>query len=236
MPSLDDANAGGRAAAQTAAGRAARDAANFVPADQDKKLPLIQQLAAQTLGPIAAARARHAAAERRRECRRAQRASPTAQRARRQWQTAPAPTPPSGSPPTLTQAGAGRAGASAAHGAGGLHRCRCKSTLADLRNYLQAEPVSVDNLPADIKRQWLAADGRARVEIAPKGNTNDNEVLRSFARAVLAVVSERRRRPDLDPGIRQHRRARPSSRPAPVRCCRSRSCCGSCCGASATCC
>ena len=30
-------------------------------------------------------------------------------------------------------------------------------------------------------------DGRARVEVSPKGNTNDTEVLRSFARAVLAV-------------------------------------------------
>ena len=35
--------------------------------------------------------------------------------------------------------------------------------------------------------QWLKPDGRARVEVYPKGDPNDNEVLRQFARAVLAV-------------------------------------------------
>ena len=34
---------------------------------------------------------------------------------------------------------------------------------------------------------WMAPDGRARVEVAPKGNANDNEEMRRFARAVLAV-------------------------------------------------
>ena len=38
-----------------------------------------------------------------------------------------------------------------------------------------------------LKRQWVTPDGRARVEVSPKGDTNDTEVLRSFARAVLAV-------------------------------------------------
>ena len=62
-----------------------------------------------------------------------------------------------------------------------------KNDIAELQNYLQAKPVSADNLPADIKRQWLTADGQARVEIAPSGNTNDTEVLRTFARTVLAA-------------------------------------------------
>ena len=38
-----------------------------------------------------------------------------------------------------------------------------------------------------LKQQWVAPDGRARVEVAPNGNTDDTEVFRSFARAVLAV-------------------------------------------------
>ena len=33
----------------------------------------------------------------------------------------------------------------------------------------------------------MTPDGRARVEVAPKGNANDNEEMRQFARAVLAV-------------------------------------------------
>jgi uncharacterized protein len=62
-----------------------------------------------------------------------------------------------------------------------------ETALAQLRGFLGAEPVTRENLPQAIKNQWVAADGRARVEVAPKGNTNDTEVLRSFARTILAV-------------------------------------------------
>ena len=59
--------------------------------------------------------------------------------------------------------------------------------IAQLRGFLTAQQISRDNLPAALKQLWVTPDGRARVEVAPKGNTNDTEVLRSFARAVLAV-------------------------------------------------
>jgi predicted RND superfamily exporter protein len=59
--------------------------------------------------------------------------------------------------------------------------------VAGLRANLKAAPVTQDNLPESLKRQWVAANGRARVEVSPKGDTNNTEVLRDFARAVLAV-------------------------------------------------
>ena len=59
--------------------------------------------------------------------------------------------------------------------------------IAQLRGFLTAQQISRDNLPAALKQLWVTPDGRARVEVAPKGDTNDTEVLRSFARAVLAV-------------------------------------------------
>jgi hopanoid biosynthesis associated RND transporter like protein HpnN len=59
--------------------------------------------------------------------------------------------------------------------------------LDGLRNTLQAEPITDTTLPPDLTAQWLKPDGRARVEVYPKGDPNDNEVLRQFARAVLAV-------------------------------------------------
>lgn len=59
--------------------------------------------------------------------------------------------------------------------------------LAELRNLLQAAPVSLETLPADLKNSWIAADGRNRVEVLPKGDPNDNETLRTFARQVLAA-------------------------------------------------
>ena len=62
-----------------------------------------------------------------------------------------------------------------------------ETATGQLRGFLGAQKVTKDNLPQALKQQWLAADWRARVEIAPKGNTNDTEVLRQFARAILSV-------------------------------------------------
>ena len=62
-----------------------------------------------------------------------------------------------------------------------------ETATGQLRGFLGAQKVTKDNLPQALKQQWIAADGRARVEIAPKGNTNDTEVLRQFARAILSV-------------------------------------------------
>jgi hypothetical protein len=62
-----------------------------------------------------------------------------------------------------------------------------KTALEDLRSGLKAQPVKLDRLPADLKRDWLTPDGRALVDVSPTGDPNDNEVLRKFATAVLAV-------------------------------------------------
>jgi hopanoid biosynthesis associated RND transporter like protein HpnN len=59
--------------------------------------------------------------------------------------------------------------------------------LDDLRNMLRAQPVTLKTLPQDLVRDWMTPDGRARLEVVPKGDPNDNEVMREFARAVLAV-------------------------------------------------
>ncbi len=58
---------------------------------------------------------------------------------------------------------------------------------AQLRNYLSAQKITKDNLPQQIKRLWVTPDGHARVEVSPKGNVNNTDVLRTFAQAVLAV-------------------------------------------------
>jgi hypothetical protein len=59
--------------------------------------------------------------------------------------------------------------------------------LAGLNAGLQAQTVTTANLPAELKSQWITADGKARVEASPTGDTNDTAVLRGFARAVLAT-------------------------------------------------
>ena len=62
-----------------------------------------------------------------------------------------------------------------------------KNDLDDLRNLMQARQVSFENLPPEIVNNWRAIDGNILVEAVPKGDPDDNETLRAFARAVLSV-------------------------------------------------
>lgn len=62
-----------------------------------------------------------------------------------------------------------------------------KVTLDQLKNSLQAQPVSLKTLPADLVAGWKTKDGLIRVEALPRGDPNDNETLRTFANAVLAA-------------------------------------------------
>jgi hopanoid biosynthesis associated RND transporter like protein HpnN len=59
-----------------------------------------------------------------------------------------------------------------------------KTMLGLLRSALSAEPVAREQLPADLVSDWVAADGRARIEVSPKGDANDNAVLERFVAAV----------------------------------------------------
>jgi hopanoid biosynthesis associated RND transporter like protein HpnN len=54
-----------------------------------------------------------------------------------------------------------------------------------LRKSLNPQMVTMNTLPSDLVRDWVAPDGRARVEAVPKGDPNDTNVLRNFAIAVL---------------------------------------------------
>jgi uncharacterized protein len=62
-----------------------------------------------------------------------------------------------------------------------------KMDLAGLQKYLQASLITTENLPPDIKRQWVTPDGKSRAEVSPKGDINDTEFIRRFARAMLAI-------------------------------------------------
>jgi hopanoid biosynthesis associated RND transporter like protein HpnN len=60
-----------------------------------------------------------------------------------------------------------------------------KVVLEQLKNSLQAQPVSLKTLPADLVNSWKTKDGLQRVEALPRGDPNDNDTLRKFAGAVL---------------------------------------------------
>jgi len=63
-----------------------------------------------------------------------------------------------------------------------------RTALDDLRNLFKAHEVTLANLPPYIKNQWVTPDGQARIDVAPSGDSNDNTVLRNFARAVQSVA------------------------------------------------
>jgi uncharacterized protein len=60
-----------------------------------------------------------------------------------------------------------------------------KSDLDDFRRLLQAKPITLEGLPPDVVRDWVAKTGDIRVQATPKGDPDDNENIRKFARAVL---------------------------------------------------
>jgi hopanoid biosynthesis associated RND transporter like protein HpnN len=59
--------------------------------------------------------------------------------------------------------------------------------LDSLQASLRTTLVTRASLPPDLTRDWVTLDGHARVSIAPKDDPGDNDAMRRFARAVLAV-------------------------------------------------
>jgi hopanoid biosynthesis associated RND transporter like protein HpnN len=62
--------------------------------------------------------------------------------------------------------------------------------LARVRASLQAGPVTLDSLPADLVSDWIAKDGRARIQLFPKAEFRTDEGLWRFARAVQATAPD----------------------------------------------
>ena len=63
-----------------------------------------------------------------------------------------------------------------------------KTMLERLRAILSPRPVDMNAIPADLKADWLARDGRARVQVSVRGDPNDRPTLRRFAEAVRAIA------------------------------------------------
>jgi hopanoid biosynthesis associated RND transporter like protein HpnN len=62
--------------------------------------------------------------------------------------------------------------------------------LDQIRNLLAAQPVTLQSLPAQMKRDWMTPDGRAKIQVLPKGNAADNAVLKRFAKAVQTLAPD----------------------------------------------
>ncbi|MGN7127227.1 MMPL family transporter [Methylorubrum thiocyanatum] len=62
-----------------------------------------------------------------------------------------------------------------------------KTLMSRLSGLLDPKKITLDNLPKPLKAEWVTSDGRARIEVHPKGDSNDDQVLRHFAKEVLSI-------------------------------------------------
>lgn len=62
------------------------------------------------------------------------------------------------------------------------------TALDQVRAMLAAEPVTLDTLPPDLKRDWLTPDGHARVQVYPSGDPQARAAQARFAHAVESVA------------------------------------------------
>lgn len=64
------------------------------------------------------------------------------------------------------------------------------TVLDQLRAALSAQAVDVAALPADLRREWVSPNGRNRVQVFAKGDSNDDATLENFTNAVRTVAPE----------------------------------------------
>ncbi len=62
--------------------------------------------------------------------------------------------------------------------------------LGQTRASLLAQPVAMKDLPNDLVRDWVTDDGRARIQVFPKGDSNENATLKRFAQAIQAMAPQ----------------------------------------------
>ncbi len=60
--------------------------------------------------------------------------------------------------------------------------------LDDLRDVLNAEPVTQSSIPPDVSRDWLLPDGRARVQVIPAEHVRGSVGLHEFVSQVTSVA------------------------------------------------
>ena len=60
-------------------------------------------------------------------------------------------------------------------------------TMDKLRLGLDAEPISLESLPAELRDRWLSKTGLYRIQVTPKKDLNDLENLREFIQEAQKV-------------------------------------------------
>jgi hopanoid biosynthesis associated RND transporter like protein HpnN len=62
--------------------------------------------------------------------------------------------------------------------------------LNQIHALLQAAPVTIETLPADLVADWITKDGRARIQVFPRAGRDDDESLRRFSDAIEKIAAD----------------------------------------------
>lgn len=65
-----------------------------------------------------------------------------------------------------------------------------KLYLAQLRARLSGTPASIDDIDSGLRRNWITPDGRAKIEVYPKGNARNYKTLAAFTKAVRQIAPQ----------------------------------------------
>ena len=152
---------------------------SFVPADQEEKIAILRDLA-NLLGPTLNSPERKAppSPEALVEA-----VSQAADKLDQVAATSPAAAAAAGG--LRRVAGAGPAAATAMQAA---MVADLPDQIRQLMGMLQVDPVTLRDLPADLLRNWVAENGRAKVEAVPKGDMQDHAALVHFVKAVRGIA------------------------------------------------
>jgi hopanoid biosynthesis associated RND transporter like protein HpnN len=180
-PSLKDAEALAERVGKLPAVAQVVTGSSFIPEDQNKKLPIIEDLALllgptlndpQPLPPPSDAEVLTAIAA-----------------CGKTLRSAAPPGSPSARLAAALEAAAARGPAIVAPLREALLAGLLKQ-LDSLRQMTQAKPVTLADLPPELRDGWIAPDGRARIEVFPKGDARDPVVLEQFVAAVHSVAPD----------------------------------------------
>jgi hopanoid biosynthesis associated RND transporter like protein HpnN len=183
-PSLGDAEALAHRLGQLPEVAHAVTAASFIPADQDPKLAIVGDLGlllGPTLAPPAIAEPPGAAD--------IVRAMAACRDALRPLAAAGGPQSPAGRFATALDA-------ALAHGPSIAAPLRAalltglQQRLVALRELIEAKPVTLVDLPPELRDSWIAPDGRARIEVFPEGDARDPAVLDRFVAAIRTIAPD----------------------------------------------
>jgi uncharacterized protein len=65
-----------------------------------------------------------------------------------------------------------------------------QTMLGQLSASLQAQAVTLQTLPPEMVRDWVAKDGTARIQVSPADTSGSNQALNSFSKTVMKVVPD----------------------------------------------